>query len=366
MRNEKRIDIADAFGQDLDPLSKFEQTFVEYDLEPFTAALDDFIDYETTPKGTLENYTTPIRQWKAFMAEQGRHPACPTEHHVTGFVTYLRTEHGNADVTIKPKLRHLNRVFKYWQSDPAFPHDDAFNPFEKELQKDYLAPEDAKEPPRISVPELRDEVHNVTHWRDRCIIVAQLKLGLRASELCNIKLSELNIQHQALQDHYEELGTHHRVSDRPNSVYIPPDRDLNKSSVPRVLPLDDEMRLVLIEYLLVRPDNGKPWVLLSPTRHNQMNNSQINQIWKDHFRPKYEFSEDEQYRSITSHFGRHRFSTFFRKEHGWQEEDVQYMTGHKGGYDSDTHDSLATYVHTYYEDIKDRYLNQIYKFGLGL
>ena len=75
---------------------------------------------------------------------------------------------------------------------------------------------------------------------------------------------------------------------------------------------------------------------------------------------------DDPYRSLTSHFGRHRFSTHFRNERQWPEEKIQYMTGHKGDYDSDQHDSLATYVHTYYEDIKDRYLDEIYKFGLGI
>jgi integrase/recombinase XerD len=366
MTNKKRKEVADAFGKDLDPLLKFEQTFVEYSLKPFEAALDDLIDYDTTPQGTISNYTTPIGQWKAFIKRHDRHPACPSERHVREFITYLRKERDNSDSTIKPKIRHLNSIFEYWQSDAAFPHDDGFNPFAKELKKGYLSPENAKEPPRVSVPELREKLQGVNHWRDRTVIVTQLKLGLRASELCNIKLSEINIQHQELQDHYDEIGTHRRVRDRPNSVYIPPDRELNKSSVPRVLPLDDELRLLLIEYLLVRPDNGKPWVFLSPTRHNQMNNSKVNEIWKDHFHPEYQMDEDDPYRSITSHFGRHRFSTHFRNERHWQEEKVQYMTGHKGSYDSDKHDSLSTYVHTYYEDIRDRYLDEIYKFGLGI
>jgi len=42
------------------------------------------------------------------------------------------------------------------------------------------------------------------------------------------------------------------------------------------------------------------------------------------------------------------------------------MTDHEGSYDSDERDSLSTYVHTYYEDIKDRHLGGIYKFGLGI
>lgn len=40
--------------------------------------------------------------------------------------------------------------------------------------------------------------------------------------------------------------------------------------------------------------------------------------------------------------------------------------GLEGSYNSDDSPTLNTYVHTYYEDIKDPYLDQIYKFGLGL
>lgn len=368
MTNRKRRDIADAFDKDLDPLSKFEATFIEHELEPFDAALEDLIDFETTPESTRDNYTVPIGQWKEYMEREGRHPACPAEKHVTGFIRYLREERGNIDNTVKPKIRHLNRVFKYWQSDAAFPHDDAFNPFGKILNKDHFSEEESKDPPRVPVPELREKLQEVNHWRDRAVIMTGLKLGLRASEVCNIKISEVNIQHQELNDHYGEMGSHRRVKDRPNSVYIPPDRELNKSNVPRVLPLDDELRLQLIEYLLVRPDNGKPWVFLSPTRHNQMNNSKVNEIWKKYFHPEYKFEDDDQYDSITSHFGRHRFTTYFRTERGWQEELIEYMLGHEGSYDGDTSDSqsLATYIHAYYEDIQDKYINEIYKFGLGI
>jgi len=87
-----------------------------------------------------------------------------------------------------------------------------------------------------------------------------------------------------------------------------------------VLPSDVELRFLPIEYLLVRPGNGKPWVFLSPTRHNQMNNSKVNEIWKNHFHREYLTDEDDPYRSITSHFGRHRSSTFLRNERNWQEE----------------------------------------------
>lgn len=366
MTNEERQEIADAFGKDLDPLVKYEQTFVEHDLRPFEAALAELVDEENTPENTIRNYTTPWKLWKQFMQSQGRHPACPAEDHVDDFVDYLRNERENNDGSIKLKLRHLNAIFKFWQNDPAFPHGDSFNPFAKRLEGKDISYDGPKDPPRVSISKLRELLSDINHWRDRAIILTQLKLGLRASELCNIKISEINIQHQELTDHYSEMGTHQQVATRPNSIYIPEDRQLNKSNVPRVLPLDDELRATLIEYLLVRPDNGKPWLFLSPTRHNQMSNTTVNSTWKDYFHPEYQFEDDNQYRSITSHFGRHRFSTYFEKEQNWDENDIKYMLGHEGAYNEETSSSLESYIHTYHEDIRDDYLKEIYKFGLGI
>lgn len=73
-------------------------------------------------------------------------------------------------------------------------------------------------------------------------------------------------------------------------------------------------------------------------------------------------SPTRQYDSITSDFGRPRFTTYFRNERGWQEELIHYMLGHEGSYDGDASDSqsLSTYVHTYYEDVRGKYIKGIY------
>src|SRR5699024_8750415 len=110
------------------------------------------------------------------------------------------------------------------------------------------------DPPNMSVDDLADVIEDTTHLRSRAIIIMQLKLGLRAGELGNLKLSEISLQNQVVQDHYPEMGTHPRLEDKPNAVYIPHDREGNKSQNPRALPLDDETRRALIRYLLIRPD----------------------------------------------------------------------------------------------------------------
>jgi len=183
----------------------------------------------------------------------------------------------------------------------------------------------------------------------------------------NMQLGDVALENAEIQRHFPELGSADYLRDHENAIYIPPgkERDRNKSQRARMLPLDGELRRVLARYLQVRPTaNGSPWLFLSDKSHSKIDHKRVNAVWKSELHPEY--AETEEYQAVTSHFGRHRFSTFFRKERNWQEEDVQYMTGHKGSYDSDKHDSLSTYVHTYYEDIKDRYLDEIYKFGLGV
>jgi integrase len=176
-------------------------------------------------------------------------------------------------------------------------------------------------------------------------------------------LADVDIQNPDLCEHYPELGSNPMLDDRPNAVYIPHDREGNKSKRPRVLPLDDGTRRVLLRYLLVRPDAAHPWVFLSKSNHVQIDDKDVNTVWKEHFRPEYD--ETEQHRGITSHFGRHRFTTWFRVEKDAPRELVKYMRGDRAGEQS-TGDraGIDSYLHTYYEDIEPLYRQRIYDLGV--
>ena len=201
---------------------------------------------------------------------------------------------------------------------------------------------------------------------NRIRMVSQLKLGMRSGEIANMQLQDVNINHESLREDYPELGTHPRVENRPNSIYIPPSiteggRDGNKSKKPRVLPLDDEMRRVLVDYLLIRPlgsearETRLPWVFLSDSDNVKLKSEHAGRIWKKELPEEYE--ETEKQRKIRSHFGRHYFSTFWRNKQGLQRELVQYMRGDVVGND----DSIDFYLHTYYEDIEETYRKNVYR-----
>lgn len=281
--HDSREEIAEEFDQEIDPLQQYEEGFNSISADPFDLFAKEIIE-KKEKFNTRNNYTIPIQQWKTFMQDKGRHPACPSSRHVDEFLNYQLNELDNSKQTTKQKFIHLNRVFEFFISEDPLPHDGSYNPFEKVLDDEEWETDTSKTPPNLSVEDIADVLVTVKHWKHRAIILMMLFLGIRAQEAC-IELSEMNIQHEELQKHYPELGTHDRLPDDVDAIYFPTryDREGNKSKNERVLPIPDELKVALVRYLMVRPDNGKPWLFLSQTRHNQMGNSKVNEIWKEYF-----------------------------------------------------------------------------------
>ncbi|WP_436908184.1 tyrosine-type recombinase/integrase [Halosimplex marinum] len=359
--DEQREQLAAAFGNDTDPLAGHAEIFQTIDIDPFGIFLSDVVQANNLSEATHRNYRTIFKHWHSFMEQEGRHPACPAVDHVKGFAQYLAEERENHPRTIKQKIWRLNKVYRYWQDDPAFPHPQDFNPFSLAASKLDLNGPETKEPPRIPLEKLQEKVRGVTHIQKRAVIALQLKLGLRAGEVCNIQLTDIQLQDSELKTHYSQLGAHGSLNDRENALYVPSrdERDGNKSRRPRILPLDDEVRDLLRQYLLIRPQTDVPWLFLSESYMNSPSREAINEFWKDAFLPEY--AETDDHRAVTSHFGRHYFTTFWKIDQDLNQELVKYMRGDTVGNSSfDDRCSLDDYLHTYYEDIEPIYRKQIF------
>lgn len=291
--DELRAEIAQAFGGDLDPLASFASTFEELPIDPFELFLIEALDPQNPAPDTRRAYERLISNWRAHMTKEGRHPACPSEYHVKSFVDHCIQIRGNQPDTARTKCFRLSKVFEYWQADPVFPHSLAFNPFKIVLSTYDLSRPPGKRPPRIPIKELANVIQSITHIRDRAIVVTQLKLGLRATELCNLRLEDVHLDDRDLNRGYPELGTSSRLDGRLNAVYILSrfERAGNKSRRPRVLPIDDELQGLLKQHLLTRPDSGHPWVFQSKTTHSQLDDEGVNDIWTNAFHPAYEETE---------------------------------------------------------------------------
>lgn len=361
---ERRKSMANAFGQPLDPLASFELKFEQAGIdpwEPFQLFLDEVLRADDPRPRTFNQYVRLFRRWSEHMDRIGRHPACPNEQHVLEFIKYERINNGNSPSTVKGKLRSLSRVFDYWVSDPAFPHTQGFNPFTIARKKAKFNFQPKKKPHPIDLTTIRSLVQSVTHLRDRLLLLVGFKLGARVSEIRNMQLQDVVIDEIELTEHYESLGSHSRLAGLTDAIYIPSrhERPGNKSMRPRILPLDDELRDLLTRWLYVRPDIGERWLFLSKQRHDQLEKKPINKIWKDTFHP--EFAETQNYRGVTSHFGRHYFCTYWRVEQDLNRELLKYLRGDALDEEIKAAETIDSYLHTYYRDIEDVYRRQIFR-----
>lgn len=362
--DEQRRALAYAFDQSLDHLAEVEDVFVEAEIDPFAIFRSEVLDERELTETTYRHFEYVFDEWSEFMERQGRHPACPNAGHVEAFIHWQTAPEdeggkGNANRTLKQKLRKLNQAYSFWQRDAVFPHTDGFNPIYIAWDRIPLPVTKEKEHRRIPVGELREMVDSIQNLRSLTIVTMQLKLGLRADEIANCKLCDLALSDSTATTHLPELGSHDRLESYDNAIYVPSkrDREGNKSSRPRILPLDEELRSLLDRYLLVRPDNGEPWLFLSQKSHSQLDSSGVNDVWKDAFHPEY--AETEEYRPVTSHFGRHRFTTYWRVEQDVNRQLVKYMRGDRTGAYENAH-GMNAYLHAYYEDIKSLYRDRVF------
>lgn len=365
--NEAQEQYAAAFDQQTDPLGQY-STKLKRLPDPFEFFITNVLHNRDsiTDEETYDHYRRAYRQWREHIAAitDDRHPACPTSQHVKRFIEWRRDVHGNSRRTITGKLSRLSQAYEYWQEKSMFPHPSDWNPFTVGQKETSLGEISDKDYHDLSLSELQSKFSGITNIRRRGIIGSQLKEGIRAGELCNLRISEIHISHQELQQQYSDLGTHPALGDQTDVMYIPQDRDGNKSSNPRLLPIDEELRWLLLRHLLTRPQVDEPWVFLSKRTFTQMTPQGVNEEWKEAFHPEY--AETDDCAPITSHYGRHWFSSYWRLAEGLEREQVQYMRGDRVQPLDDFPDAIDDYLHPNYELIEQTYRHNIFKLNISL
>jgi integrase/recombinase XerD len=132
-----------------------------------------------------------------------------------------------------------------------------------------------------------------------------------------------------------------------------------------MIPIDDELRWLLIRHLITRPHVNEPWVFLSTQSFSQLStNDPVNKPWKEAFHPEFDGADGE--RPITSHFGRHWFSSYLRVTMGLDRELVQYLRGDNIEPEEGRKEAIDEYLHPKYEDIEGDYRNGIFKLNLPM
>lgn len=120
-------------------------------------------------------------------------------------------------------------------------------------------------PSRQEIPldEIRTELNKISHPLLLAVLMVFLKTGIRNGELCNLDLRDVHIDHPIADKLMPEPRD--EISNHPDTIFVPATIekgeeyngevrfDSNKRKRATKIPIDDELKRVLIWWLLIRP-----------------------------------------------------------------------------------------------------------------
>ncbi len=296
-------------------------------------------------------------------ATGGLGPADATHRDCTAFVHELRTDPSLADSTVATYAAYLHRFYAYMTQVGAF---DA-NPMALVMEEldERIDPDPARR--EISVPEMRSFVGEVTHPLDRALIVTLLKTGMRVGELCNLDLRDVALDRPVAPF---DLGGRPQLDGRPDSLFVPAEPSVgdryngeertasNKRKRATVIPVDEELRTVLLRWLAIRPDTASPAEpLFVGTRNGwgeRLTPEQVQRVVRDHASAYgwYEAGAGVT-ENVTPHYFRHFFTTHLRERTG-ERGVVKYLRGDVAD------DIVDTYTHNWGGNVRETYEEHVY------
>jgi integrase len=311
---------------------------------------------------TLEAYERVLRAFESFLGSPSTGPGVARPEEATrrdcmAWVHSLRRD--RADSTVATYAAYVHRFYAYMVQIGEF---DA-NPMT--LVVEEIDETIDTEPTRreLSVEQMRSLVADVGHPLDRAVIVLLLKTGVRVGELCNLDLQDLVLD-GALGTLGYDVSRRAPIASRDQALFVPaqPDGDgrsaANKRKRDTIVPVDDELREVLLEWLAIRPDTTtSPAPLFVHTKTD----------WGDRLSPQavratvrtragergwYETGGGAT-ENVTPHYFRHFFTTHLRDRTG-DRGIVKYLRGDVAD------DIIDTYTHNWGGRVRSVYESNIY------
>lgn len=245
---------------------------------------------------------------------------------------------------------------------------------------------DSPERVHITVDEMKSFIEFIDDPEYRAIALLLLKTGVRRGESLNIDLRCLHLDDPRYQRDYldyHDISLHQEIANRPDSLYIYAEinegdvvageerADGNKRERSTIIPIDEELKKALLEWLSIRPRTTAPHPLFTATTvtDGELPRLTGTRLYKKLIRQyASEFgitNEGYDPTDVDVHYFRHFFSTQMRKgrgdhDGGLDQDLVKYIRG-----DVMDDDILDVYTHdSWGVNVREEYLNNIYTFDL--
>lgn len=252
-------------------------------------------------------------------------------------------------------------------------------------------PDTTKKYPEITVAQWGQFFRWLGDPQIRAVCVLMAKLALRRGETLNIDLPFLHLDHPIYRDYLNKRSIELRdeVKNNPDSVYIPSDprqgeefrgevRECgNKTAKGKLLPIDRELKRVLIDWISMRGDFGYPYPLFISEKGKTRLRKPLRSLKQElrEYGLAVDYIEDND-KNMDNHYFRHFFSTNMQDGEGtydganWPWSRIKIIRGDitnsgSGDQNKSGGDNLQrVYTHNWGNLIREPYLRDIYNFGL--
>ena len=328
------------------------------------------IEHHGRNERTAAAYQRVLSEYEQFLDDRfDKTPPAASYRDCMAWVHELRTTHSES--TVATYASYLNRFYSYLV---RVGHTEE-NPMTVVLEEMTESIESNPTRRDVTLAQMRSFVTDICHPLHRALVTTLLKTGIRAGELCNLDLIDLNLAHDA-----QTWQPRAHIAGRPDSLFIATEHTYgresggelrtasNKRKRETVVPIDEELKAVLVRWLAVRPDTPSRTTTGAATEPLFVGTADS---WGERLTPNVVHHVVEQYarergwyrtgggaaENVTPHYFRHFFTTHLRDRTG-DRGIVQYLRGDVAS------DVIDTYTHNWGDRVRETYLEHIYSLSV--
>lgn len=327
-------------------------------------------------KKTWRQDGTALRHFAAFIDKRDLEPGDLDDDDANDFIEWLKDKESVKDQSVKTYAGRVAYFYDYAvrrRRSEAF-EDIDYNAIALAIEDEPWDDDRSSERRDLSVKQMREAILSVSHPQLLCILMLLVKTGMRSSELANIDMRDINLDHHWFNEHFQKCREN--LKDKPDTLYIAPRsemgigdvvngeerKDPNKRERGTYVPIDKETKAVMLQWLAIRPPSrspAEPFLTLTVPGSVSIpgDRLQADYIWDQ----VTDWAEEQGWWSsdatLESNVSPHYFRHFFRTVFGARTDDqllVKYIRGDKD-------DAMDDYMHYWNELVRQPYLHSIYK-----
>lgn len=339
--------------------------------DPIDAYIED-LRSSGLGKNTVDAYEFTLNSHlRPFLEERGLEAGEMTRHECRDLLDQMAD---SPDILLKSAERYggkIRKFYGYFNARGTF----EVNPMQLAMENYDFGEETEKFKREISIPEMREFIQQLNHPLVLAVIMLLVKTGIRAGELCNIDLRDVHLDDGRVKHLFPPLRP--EIQDRPDSIYIERHAEMqagqmangevretsNKRKRSTIIPIDDELKEVLVLWMALRPESnapGKPFLnRVTPHKSagvgDRLSTDPVYEIVRDAAEEwGWWDAENTPGMNVTSHYFRHFFTTYIRERTG-DSVFVQFIRGDTGNA------AIDDYTHNWGDKVRTTYNKHIYK-----